>query len=539
MKDGEFMARFFNTAAVCRPNQHYMVDISDKLRQIKEMVDAGQYFTINRARQYGKTTTLRALKQYLQEEYMVVSLDFQKLGANSFENENMFSITFARFFLNKLEREEIGGLEEMKARMGEMRDCLRTERDSFLLFDLFLLLSGICEASDKPVVLLIDEVDTASNNQVFLDFLAQLRGYYIDRDEVPTFQSVILAGVYDIKSLKAKIRSEDAHKTNSPWNIAADFNLDMSLPEAGIAGMLEDYERDYHTGMDVKEISELIYDYTSGYPFLVSRICKLVDEKIAGSQAFPEKKAAWTKDGFLAAIQLLLKEKNTLFESLTNKLADYPELKNMMYALLFGGKTVPYTPLDPSIQIAEMFGFVKQDGSNTAIANRIFETILYNQFLSEELINNKMYDAGLKEKNQFIEYGRLNMELVLEKFVRHFDDLYGDRDLNFYEEDGRRYFLLYLRPIINGNGNYYIEAETRNRERTDVIIDYGGEQIIVELKVWHGEAYNTRGEKQLLDYLSYYHLDKGYMVSFNFNKKKRIGVKEFKIGNKILVEAVV
>lgn len=539
MKDGEFMARFFNTTAVCRPNQHYMVDISDKLWQIKEMVDAGQYFTINRARQYGKTTTLRALKQYLQEEYMVVSLDFQKLGANSFENENMFSITFARFFLNKLEREEIGGLEEMKVRMGEMRDCLRTERDSFLLFDLFLLLSGICEASDKPVVLLIDEVDTASNNQVFLDFLAQLRGYYIDRDEVPTFQSVILAGVYDIKSLKAKIRSEDAHKTNSPWNIAADFNLDMSLPEAGIAGMLEDYERDYHTGMDVKEISELIYDYTSGYPFLVSRICKLVDEKIAGSQAFPEKKAAWTKDGFLAAIQLLLKEKNTLFESLTNKLADYPELKNMIYALLFGGKTVPYTPLDPSIQIAEMFGFVKQDGSNTAIANRIFETILYNQFLSEELINNKMYDAGLKEKNQFIEYGRLNMELVLEKFVRHFDDLYGDRDLNFYEEDGRRYFLLYLRPIINGNGNYYIEAETRNRERTDVIIDYGGEQIIVELKVWHGEAYNTRGEKQLLDYLSYYHLDKGYMVSFNFNKKKRIGVKEIKIGNKILVEAVV
>lgn len=539
MKDGEFMARFFNTTAVCRPNQHYMVDISDKLWQIKEMVDAGQYFTINRARQYGKTTTLRALKQYLQEEYMVVSLDFQKLGANSFENENMFSITFARFFLNKLEREEIGGLEEMKARMGEMRDCLRTERDSFLLFDLFLLLSGICEASDKPVVLLIDEVDTASNNQVFLDFLAQLRGYYIDRDEVPTFQSVILAGVYDIKSLKAKIRSEDAHKTNSPWNIAADFNLDMSLPEAGIAGMLEDYERDYHTGMDVKEISGLIYDYTSGYPFLVSRICKLVDEKIAGSQAFPEKKAAWTKDGFLAAIQLLLKEKNTLFESLTNKLADYPELKNMIYALLFGGKTVPYTPLDPSIQIAEMFGIVKQDGSNTAIANRIFETILYNQFLSEELINNKMYDAGLKEKNQFIEYGRLNMELVLEKFVRHFDDLYGDRDLNFYEEDGRRYFLLYLRPIINGNGNYYIEAETRNRERTDVIIDYGGEQIIVELKVWHGEAYNTRGEKQLLDYLSYYHLDKGYMVSFNFNKKKRIGVKEIKIGNKILVEAVV
>ena len=33
-----------------------MVDISDKLQQIKAMVDSGAYFTINKARQYGKTT---------------------------------------------------------------------------------------------------------------------------------------------------------------------------------------------------------------------------------------------------------------------------------------------------------------------------------------------------------------------------------------------------------------------------------------------------------------------------------------------------
>lgn len=126
-----------------------------------------------------------------------------------------------------------------------------------------------------------------------------------------------------------------------------------------------------------------------------------------------------------------------------------------------------------------------------------------------------IYRVAAQDKNQFIEDGRLNMRLVLEKFVRHFDDLYGDQGQIFYEEDGRRYFLLYLRPIINGSGNYYIESETRNRERTDVIIDYGGEQIIVELKVWRGNAYNERGERQLLDYLDYYHLKKGYMLSFN------------------------
>lgn len=49
---------------------------------------------------------------------------------------------------------------------------------------------------------------------------------------------------------------------------------------------------------------------------------------------------------------------------------------------------------------------------------------------------------------------------------------------------------------------------------------------IIEMKLWRGNAYNERGERQLMDYLDYYHLEKGYMLSFNFNKKKEIGVKK-------------
>ena len=49
--------RRFNTTGLCVPDQDYMVDISGKIRRIKEMVDRGDYFTINRARQFGKTTT--------------------------------------------------------------------------------------------------------------------------------------------------------------------------------------------------------------------------------------------------------------------------------------------------------------------------------------------------------------------------------------------------------------------------------------------------------------------------------------------------
>ena len=66
------------------------------------------------------------------------------------------------------------------------------------------------------------------------------------------------------------------------------------------------------------------------------------------------------------------------------------------------------------------------------------------------------YAFGTKEKNMFITDGRLNMEFVLERFVEHFSMIFGDKNEKFAEEEGRRFFLLYLRPIINGTGNYYI-----------------------------------------------------------------------------------
>lgn len=518
-----------------------MVDIKERLKEIKEMVDRGDYFTINRARQYGKTTTLRALSRFLEEEYLVISMDFQKeMSDAKFRNENTFSVAFAKAFLWKFSDLNSLVTEEIQMAIEHLDNAVHDDRKELELVELFRYLSAVCRYAAKPIVLMIDEVDSATNNQVFLDFLAQLRGYFIDRDETPTFHSVILAGVYDVKNIKRKIRPDEEHKVNSPWNIAVEYTVDMSFSAKEITGMLAEYEQDYKTGMNIEKMADFIYDYTSGYPFLVSRICKLLDEKIAGSKAFPDRKNAWTKDGFLEAVKILLEEQNTLFESLTGKIADYPELRQVLYTLLFRGQNIIFGPDDTGISMARMFGFVKVQNGTVMVANRIFETRLYNMFLTTpEEQNTDTYRFAVMNKNQFIKNGHLDMELILEKFVTHFDDLYGDQSLTFYEEEGRRYFLLYLRPIINGTGNYYIESRTRNMERTDVIVDYHGEQFVIEMKVWRGDAYNSRGEEQLMEYLDYYHLKKGYMLSFNFNKKKKIGISKITLGDKLLVEAVV
>ena len=529
------MSKIFNTSAVCRPEIHYMVDLSDRLEQIKKMVDRGDYFTINRARQYGKTTMLRALGSFLAENYVVVSLDFQMMSQSDFEKESSFSEAFAREVL-----EEIANIEEVSVEIITRLQRLADGKEGKgRLAELFQCLNAWCGQSKKPIVMLIDEVDSAQNNQVFLDFLAQLRGAYINRDKRPAFQSVILAGVYDVKNIKQRLRPDGEHRVNSPWNIAADFLLDMNFSVKDISGMLAEYESDYQTGMDIKEIAQFIYDYTSDYPFLVSRICKLMDERITGSEGYFDRKLVWTKEGVLEAVKILLIEKNTLFESITGKLADYPRLRELVYSLLFTGRKISYNPLSPSIEIAEMFGFIKNFRGDAVISNRIFETVLYNLFLSEEMLDSEEYRTALQERNQFIQNGHLNMKLILEKFVVHWGDLYSSADEKFIEDNARKFFLLYLKPIINGTGNYYIEAQTRDNKRTDVIIDYCKEQFVIEMKIWRGNAYHERGEKQLAEYLEYYHLNKGYMLSFNFNKKKQTGVKEIRIGNKVLIEAVV
>lgn len=529
------MKKVFNVTADCKPSLHYMVDITERLRQIKDMVDRGEYFTINRARQYGKTTTLRALEDFLKDDYLVVSLDFQAFSNEDFKDERSFVQTFSREILEALDSVE----SIMTEPRSWFESCSREKEENVSLSVLFQYLMMWCRQSEKRIVLLIDEVDSASNNQVFMDFLALLRRYYIIRDKKKTFQSVILAGVYDIKNLKRKLRPEDAHRMNSPWNIAAEFRVDMSFSKKDISGMLSQYEEDYHTGMDVERMAGLLYDYTSGYPFLVSCLCKLIDEQVPCNSVYPDKKSAWTKKGFLKAVRILLAEKNTLFESLAGKLTDYPELKKMMYAILFSGEKITYNPDNPIIDMAAMFGFIRNENSRLAVANRIFEVRIYNFFLSEEEVNSRIYIEGSIEKSRFIKEGRLNMRLVLERFVACWEELYRQEDEPFIEKNGRKFFLLFLRPIINGTGNYYIEAETRDSKRTDVIVDYLGEQFVIELKICHGDEYNRRGEAQLAEYLDYYNLKKGYMLSFNFNKKKKTGVKEIELEDKILIEAVV
>ena len=528
----------FRTTGICVPEKNYMVDISDRLRQIRAMVDAGDYFTINRARQYGKSTTLSALRKYLAPAYEAVSISFEGVGNAGFATEESFVQSFSRLLM----RERMTGVrypQDAEKRLQEIID--RTERRAKLdeLFDIILLW---CGTADKPVVLMIDEVDSASNNQVFLDFLGQLRNGYLNREDkgTPAFHSVILAGVTDVKHLKARMRPEDDHKENSPWNIAADFNIDMSLSVDGIKGMLDEYEADHHTGMRTESIAACIWNYTSGYPYLVSRICELVDTVLI-QEKFSSLSETWTEFGVDEAVKLILADgNNPLFGSIMGKLVNYPTLKYQMRDILMKGDVIAWKPDDAEQQQLYMYGFIRNRNNTVAISNRIFEMRLYQYFLGEDTKNEAFRQDALLKKNIFVNDDHtLNMPLILDHFVKTQRRIHEGEQEKFLEEEGRERFLTYISPIINGTGTYSIEEQTRDKLRMDVVIHYLGKRYIVEMKIWHGQRYNEDGEKQIMEYLDRFALTTGYMISFNFNRNKKPGVERVIIGDKTLFEATV
>ena len=225
------MSKTFNVNGICYPNEHYMVNIDSKLAQIKQLVDEKKYFVINRARQYGKTTTLNMLVKYLADKYTVFFISFEGLGETAFESETAFCGTICELLYDTVLYEEVPTIDDTVKQI--IIDSIKKKAQDML--SLSSLISNICKNAEVPVILMIDEVDQASDHKVFIDFLGMLRSKFLKRSTRPTFQSVILAGVYDIKNLKHRIREDHEHQMNSPWNIAADFSVDMSFTRDDIA----------------------------------------------------------------------------------------------------------------------------------------------------------------------------------------------------------------------------------------------------------------------------------------------------------------
>ncbi|MBP5503881.1 MAG: hypothetical protein J6Y24_13950 [Bacteroidales bacterium] len=497
------MAKEFNTSVTCNPKRHYMVDVTAKMKVFEGLIDDGKYFTITRARQFGKSTSLNWIYNNLSDRYLVIPASFEKYSEDSWNDDDSFCKYFCTKIIDACVR------ENDKSVISFWQDAKNTQKFDF--DQLSQKITDFCQKCGRKVVLTIDEVDKASNNEVFVRFLGMLRNLYLDRekfsDETLTFWSVILAGVYDVKNLKLKIRPEEEHQFNSPWNVAADYKLDMTFNPQEISTMLADYENDYHFGFNIKEISEEIYKYTSGYPVLVSAVCKAIDEQLDKD---------WTLDGVLKGVKTVLRDENfTLLKYIKRNMEQYPELKTFLRAVTLDRIYINYYALNTPVDLARMFAYIRPDKNSRAqIHNLIFQQVLYEYFIAENTLSQLNSNTGVFiDKN-----GDLNMPLIINRFK----DLMSKKKNKeeFLEREGRFMFICFLKPIINGTGFYYSEPENDDGSRMDLVITYNRKEYVIELKIWHGTEYEISGRDQLSEYLTNRYLSEGYLVTFSFLKNK-------------------
>jgi len=170
------------------------------------------------------------------------------------------------------------------------------------------------------------------------------------------------------------------------------------------------------------------------------------------------------------------------------------------------------------MEIGVMFGFLAKGANGLQVHNPIFEIRIANYFIAKNSRKWRENDNAFLTKNEIIKNNIFDMELCLNKFKKHFEQTYTRKNIKFLERDGKLVFLTYLMPLINGNGFYHFESETRDHGKMDLVIDFMKQQFILELKLWYGDSKHEEAYDQLTGYLKSKNMDCGYLLTFDFRK---------------------
>jgi len=486
-----------------------MVDISDKTDQIIKLIEKGKYFTIDRPRQYGKSTCLESIERRLSSsEYLVIFTTFESMSDIDFLDEKNFIREFSRQ-LNKVFK---------RNKQQHLVDFIEKNKNKETFGQLDDFITEMVELVDKPIVLLIDEVDKSSDNQLFLNFLGLLRSKYLLRHKYPTFRSVILASVYDIKTLKLKIRRDEEKKYNSPWNIAADFKVDLTFNPKEIATMLAQYSVHKKVRLDTSLLPEKIYYYTSGHPYLVSMICKIIDEEILPGRSGKD----WLVTDVDLAFERLVRENYTTtnFDDMIKNLENNKELYDLVFKIIMDGENMSFNIGNPLIDLGSLLGVLADSQGVIVIHNRVYGQRIYNYMSSKIETSTAM--EGYNYRNNFLnEDNTLDFEKILSKFQEFMKLQYSKNNKKFLEKDGRLVFLAFIKPIINQRGFDFKEVQISQEKRLDIVITYMNSKYIVELKKWYSKEYHKKGIVQLSDYLELQNQEKGYLLIFDSRIRKK------------------
>ncbi|MGE5339916.1 MAG: AAA-like domain-containing protein [Candidatus Omnitrophota bacterium] len=507
--------KYFNTAGPCHPDEHYMVNPLKRLSVVEQLIQQKLYFSIHAPRQTGKTTYLYALTRKLNADgtYIAMVVSFERAGVESFTIDKANQTLINALYISA------------PAQLEERYRPPNPEEKPYP--DVVNYLQAWCESQEKPIVLLIDEID-ALLDDVLVSILRQLRDGYQRRPKYfPS--SVALVGLRDVRDYKIKVRDEKrSYGAASPFNIKSDSILMSNFKKEEVFELLDQHTE--ATGQVFPaEVKEEIFRLTNGQPWLVNALARQMIEKILQFDfSQPITLTLLTQ----AKIQLI-QRRDTHLDSLVDKLRE--DRVRKIVQTIINGENLPFDVMDDDILYVRDLGIVSPSSPLT-FSNPIYAEIIPRVIASpiQESIPEEIQTPRFIKAN-----GQLDMDKLLMAFQRFYRRNSGAWLNRFEYRESAQHLLLmaFLQRVINSGGEIIREMAAGNG-RVDLLVRFRDQEFPLELKIKRDKYTIEDGKEQLDQYLDRLGLNKGYLVIFDPSDadwEEKIYTKETVYNGKIMM----
>ncbi|WP_414521384.1 ATP-binding protein, partial [Umezakia ovalisporum] len=385
------MTKWFNTAGPCQPDIHYTLSTSERLPELRRLIEQRNYFVIHAPRQTSKTTAMLTLAQELTAsgKYTAVMVSAEVGSAFPHQPEVAEQSILgawreaARFWLPK----ELEPLVWPNALPGQRINAA---------------LTAWAEASVRPLVVFIDEIDSLQN-ETLITVLRQLRDGFPRRPQgFP--QCVALIGMRDVRDYKVDSGGTDRLNTSSPFNIKV---RSLTLSNFTLEDVKSLYEE--HTAATgqifTPEATEHAYYLTQGQPWLVNALAKEVTEYLA-----EDVNIAITVDLINEAKDILIQRQDTHLDSLAERLRE-DRVKAIIEPIL-SGEELPNTPEDDRRYVLDLGLVIRSKEGGLKVANPI-----YQEVIPKVLAQGTQDSLPMIQPSWLTPTGELNPQILLETFL--------------------------------------------------------------------------------------------------------------------------
>lgn len=505
--------RFFNTAGPVNCQDHYCSPPLERfdLAEILMLIEQKKYFILHAPRQVGKTSFLLALRDYLnkQGKYDCLYINVEAAQAAREKVASAMATILREIALRA------SGLLQDEYPESIRSQSLAENGYSALNTMLTLWARHNNKHNDKPIILLIDEIDSLVGDSL-ISVLRQLRAGYDKRPE--SFpQSVILCGVRDVRDYRLHMGSKDMITGGSAFNIKAKSLRLGDFDKKETFALYAEHTQE--TGQNfTDEALENLWELTQGQPWLVNA---LGYETCFELRTGRERAKPITASMVLEAKENIILRRETHLDQLIHKLKE-PRVKRVVEPMLEGVNLNDEVGQD-DIQYVIDLGLISRGRRGLDIANPIYREVIPRElnFVTQLNFESTVVPSWYMESN-----GSLNINKLLVAFQQFFRENSESWVERFdYKEAGPQLLLqAFLQRIINGGGR--IEREYGlGKKRTDLLVIWPYQQevqrVVIELKLLH-KSFNAtlaEGLQQTWEYMDKCASKDGHLIIFDRSEK--------------------